>query len=81
MLVIIEKNEKKPLINVYIKISRNLGGNFWNLGSNFLHFFAIFLATFRHSSEQLSRILRAQSEKVYWRPTSLTIHSKLFEKT
>ena len=43
MLVIIEKNEKKhPLINVYIKISRNLGGNFWNLGSNFLHFFAIF---------------------------------------
>ena len=37
MLAIIVKNEKKNfLINVYIKISRNLGGNFWNLGTNFL---------------------------------------------
>ena len=39
MLAIIVKNEKKNLlINVYIKISRNLGGNFWNLGTNFLAF-------------------------------------------
>ena len=39
MLAIIVKNEKKNLlINVYIKISRNLGDNFWNLGTNFLAF-------------------------------------------
>ena len=33
-----EQRKIKLLINVYIKISRNLGGNFWNLGSNFLAF-------------------------------------------
>ena len=35
----------KLLINVDIKISRNLEGNFWNLGSNVLDF-GNFLATF-----------------------------------
>ena len=59
-----EERKIKLLINVYIKISRNLGGNFWNLGSNF-RIFANYLATFGHSSEQLSSILRAQSGKAY----------------
>ena len=30
-----EQRKIKLLINVYFKISRNLGGNFWNLRSNF----------------------------------------------
>ena len=30
-----EQRKIKLLINVYLKMSRNLGGNFWNLGSNF----------------------------------------------
>ena len=33
-----EERKTKLLINVYIKISRNLSGNFGNLGSNFLAF-------------------------------------------
>ena len=61
-----EERKIKLLINAYIKISRNLGGNFLD-----------FLAFFK----QLSSILRAQSGKAYWRPIGLTIHSKLFEKT
>ena len=57
-----EEQKIKLLINAYIKISRNLGGNF-------LDFFCNFLATFRSSSDQLSSVLRAQSGKTYWRPT------------
>ena len=53
MLVIIVKNVKiKLLINVYIKISRNLGGNFWNLGSNFL---AFQWATFQHFTSTIGK--------------------------
>ena len=62
MLVIIVKKEKWLLICVYIKISRYLGDNFWNLGRN-VWIFGNFLATFWHSSEQLSSILQAQSGK------------------
>ena len=40
-----EERKIKLLINVYIKISRNLGGNFSNLGSKFL---AFQWATFHH---------------------------------
>ena len=42
-----EERKTKLCINVYIKISRHLGSNFWNLGSNFLdlrQFFSNFLA-------------------------------------
>ena len=54
-----EERKLKLLINVYIKISRNLGGNFSNSGSNFL--------AFQSGREQLSSILRAQSGKAYQR--------------
>ena len=38
-----EELKIKLLINVYIKISRTVGGNFWNLGtSNFLDFWQLF---------------------------------------
>ena len=40
------------LINVYIKISSNLGGNFWNLGSNFL---AFQWATFQHFTSTIGK--------------------------
>ena len=66
MLAIIVENKKKQLlINVYIKISRNLGGNFWNLGSNFLdfwQFFSNFLAfqwaTFQHFTSTIGKGLK-----------------------
>ena len=48
-------------INVYIKISTNLGGNFSNLGSNCLDIWHFFNKTFWHSKEQVFSILRAQS--------------------
>ena len=57
-----EERKMKLLINVNIKISRNLEGNFWNLVATFW-IFGKFLATFWHSSDQLSSILRAQSGK------------------
>ena len=50
-----EERKIKLSVNVYIKIARNLGSNFWNFGSNFLdfwQFFSNFLAfqwaTFQH---------------------------------
>ena len=45
MLAIIVKNEKKNAVsntNFYIKISKNLGGNFSNLGSNCLDIWPFF---------------------------------------
>ena len=42
MLVIIVKNEKKAFNWRLYKIPRNLGGNFWNLGSNFSDFWQFF---------------------------------------
>ena len=50
-----EERKIKLSVNVYMKIARNLGSNFWNFGSNFLdfwQFFSNFLAfqwaTFQH---------------------------------
>ena len=52
-----EERKIKLLTNVYMKISRNLGGNFWIFGNS--------LATLWHFSEQLSSILRIQSRRAY----------------
>ena len=50
-----EERKIKLSVNVYIKIARNLGSNFWNFGSNFLDFWQFFSnllafqwATFQH---------------------------------
>ena len=53
MLAVIVKNEKKKLfkINFYIKISKNLDGNFLDIWQ--------FLETFWHSREQVFNIIRA----------------------
>ena len=51
-----EEQKIKLSVNVYIKFARNLGSNVCNFGSNFLDFWQFFLATFWHSSEQLSSI-------------------------
>ena len=37
-----EERKIKLSVNVYIKIARNLGSNFWNFGSNFLDFWQFF---------------------------------------
>jgi len=55
-----EERKIKLSVNVYIKIARNLGTTFEILVATFW-IFGNFLATFWHSSEQLSSILRAQS--------------------
>ena len=61
-----ERKIVKLLINFYIKISRNLGGNLSNLGSNFLDFwqyFSNFLAfqwvTFQHFTSTIRKGLQA----------------------
>ena len=70
VLGIIVKNEKKNAflkINFYIKISKNLGGNFSNLGSNWLDiwpFFRNFLAfqkaSFQHFTSTIGTALSCQ---------------------
>ena len=47
-----EERKIKLLINVYVKISRNLGGNFWNLSSTFL---AFQWATFQHFTSTIGK--------------------------
>ena len=61
-----EERKIKLFINVFIKILRNLGGNFSNLGSNvfgFLHFFSNVLAfqwaTFQHFTSTIGKGLQA----------------------
>ena len=70
VLGITVKNEKKNAflkINFYIKISKNLGGNFSNLGSNWLDiwpFFRNFLAfqkaSFQHFTSTIGTALSCQ---------------------
>ena len=70
MLAIIAKNEKKNAflkINFYIKISKNLGGNFSDLGSNcldiwqfFRNFLAFQKASFQHFTSTIGTALSCQ---------------------
>ena len=70
VLAIIVKNEKKNAflkINFYIKISKNLGGNFSNLGSNcldiwpfFRNFLAFQKASFQHFTSTIGTALSCQ---------------------
>ena len=70
VLAIIVKNEKKNAFsntNFYIKISKNLGGNFSNLGSNcldiwqfFRNFLAFQRASFQHFTNTIGTALSFQ---------------------
>ena len=70
VLAIIVKNEKKNAFsntNFYIKISKNLGGNFSNLGSNcldiwqfFRNFLAFQKASFQHFTNTIARASSCQ---------------------
>ena len=61
-----EERKIKLSVNVYIKIARNLGSNFWNFGSNFLDFWQLFSnllafqwATFQHFTSTIGIALTA----------------------